>query len=313
MKFVRLPIFALAAAVSAPMLAIADDDELEYEEAFLYFELNDTDGDLGIHGKVDGDAWKRVVIERDDRKLMDISAKSGLRRQGLTELFFESSEPTFDELDPEVFFARFPEGVYEWEGLTLDSEEIEGEVFLSHIIPAAPVVTGVGFETENPGFETELDDEGEEEVVKACWEVEADASGDVVVTWDAVTMSHRTMWDVAPQPLLPGEELRYGGEDQPERKIPLGEAGAFTDDDLVYYEFVAEIDDTDYKSATIVPPGTTSWTIPGEFIALAEEGEIKFEIIVRAESGDGYDDDGDLVESRPGNQSAVEDCFEIGD
>ena len=36
--------------------------------------------------------------------------------------------------------------------------------------------------------------------------------------------------------------------------------------------------------------------------------EIKFEIIVRVESGNGGDED---IESKPGNQSAVESCFDL--
>ncbi len=253
---------------------------------------------------------------------MDIRARSGLRRQGLTELFFESAEPTFDELDPEKFFPRFREGLYEWEGKTLEHQEIEGEVWLSHIIPAAPVVTMVGDQTENPGFEQEEDDDenpifdedGNPVVEKACWEVEPDGNGDVIVSWGAVTMSHYDMWNVTPQPLLEGEDLRYGGPDQPERKIPLGVTG--TPEDVEYYEFVAEIDDTEYKSTAVIPPEVTEWTVPAEIIALAQtegEGEVKFEIIVRVGTGDHVDDDGDLVESTLGNQSAVEDCFELAD
>jgi len=331
MRYFKLPIYALAAAlITAPTVANAwwwhwdddDDDEVELEEAFLYFELNDTDGDLGTHGKADGDAWKRMSIEGpegpNERKILDIRAKSGLRRQGLTELFFESAEPTFDELDPEVFFPRFPEGLYEWEGKTLDGEEIEGEVYLSQIIPAAPVVTGVGGNEENPGFEIELNEENEKEVVKACWEAEPDGNGNVVISWGAVTMSHYDMWnfDLEDQPLLEGEDLRYGGEDQPERKIPLGITGSIggppgSEGEVAYYEFVAEIDDTEFKSTAVIPPGVNEWTIPAEFIALATDGEVKFEIIVRVMTGDHPDDDGDDVESTLGNQSAVEDCFGI--
>ncbi len=323
MKLRKLPVAIAATALTMPTLAVADHNEIELDEAQLYFELNDTDGDLGIHGKADGDAWKRMVIEApNERELLDIRVKSRLRRQGLTELFFESAEPTFDELDPEVFFRRFPEGVYEWEGLTLDYLEIEGEVYLSQVIPAAPLVRTVGAgedNDENPGFEKETDDEGEIEIVKACWEAVPDDNGDVVVTWGAVKKSHYDMWnfDLEDQPLLPDEDLRYGGEDQPERKFPLGVSGELNE--VLYYEFVAEIDDTDYKSTAVIAPAdgnVNSWTIPSELIALAEpdeEGlrEIKFEIIVRVGSGEGYDDDGELVESRPGNQSAVEDCFEI--
>jgi hypothetical protein len=288
MKHPKIPIFILAAAMSASTLAVADDDdELELDEAYLYFELNDTDGDLGIHGKADGDAWQKMKIEGpDDRKLLDIKVKSRLRRQGLTELFFESSEPTFDELDPAVFFARFPEGLYEWEGKTLDGEEIEGEVFLSHRIPAAPVVISVG-EDMAPA-----DDE--------CWD-----PGDVdevVIDWEPVTHTHATL-----------------GSDT---GAPLG------DNSVIYYEFVVEIDDTDYKATALIPPETTSWTVSEEFIEMAEGlmvededtgmevpvEEIKFEIIVRVESGEYEEmDDGEIevVDSQPGNQSAVESCFDL--
>ncbi|PVV14374.1 MAG: hypothetical protein B6D82_06070, partial [gamma proteobacterium symbiont of Ctena orbiculata] len=94
----------------------------------MFFELNDTDGDLGIHGKVDGDEWKRLEIEDPyERRMMNIRAIGRLKRQGITELFFESAEPTFDELDPKKFFKRFPEGIYEIEGITLDGEERENE------------------------------------------------------------------------------------------------------------------------------------------------------------------------------------------
>ena len=113
MKFKQLSIIAVTSAImAAPTLTIARDhrdrDEVELEEAYLYFELNDTDGDLGLHGKADGDAWKSMSVEgpegRHERKILSIRARAGMRRQGFTELFFESAEPTFDELDPEVFF-----------------------------------------------------------------------------------------------------------------------------------------------------------------------------------------------------------------
>jgi hypothetical protein len=275
--------------MSASTLVVASDDEDEepFEEARLFFELNDTDGDLGIHGKVDGDAWKRVKIEGpNDRKLLDIKVKSKLKRQGLTELFFESSEPTFGELDPEVFFDRFPEGLYEWEGKTLDGEEIEGEVFLSQKIPAAPMVSSVGDDM------APADDE--------CWD-----PGDVdevVISWEPVTHTHASL-----------------GADT---GAPLGE------NSVIYYEFVVEVDDTEFKSTALVTPDTTSWTVSEDFIEMAEGlmvededtrmevpvEEIKFEIIVRVETGEYEEvDDGEIeiVDSRPGNQSAVESCFDL--
>src|SRR4030095_11535134 len=72
-----------------------DEEELEFEEADLFFELNDTDGDLGLQGFVDGEAWKSLEIEgpetnnEDEEKvLMSIWLRNALRRQGLTEVLF---------------------------------------------------------------------------------------------------------------------------------------------------------------------------------------------------------------------------------
>ena len=48
-----------------------------------------------------------------------------------------------------------------------------------------------------------------------------------------------------------------------------------------YYEVVVEIDETDYKSTSIIPAEMTEWTIGDpDFFELSEEGEYKFEILV---------------------------------
>ena len=153
MTHLKILMYVLATFMATSTLVFADDDgddddEIPFDEAFLYLELNDTDGDLGIHGKIDGGPWKKVKIEDpNERTILKVRANGRLRRQGMTELFFESAEPCFptdaeceDPLDPDDFFARFPEGEYEIEGKSLDGEELENEVWLSHIIPAAPVV-----------------------------------------------------------------------------------------------------------------------------------------------------------------------------
>ena len=60
MKYLNLPVLALSAAfVVAPTVGLArdhdDEDEIPFEEGRLFFELKDTDSDLGFHGKIDGD------------------------------------------------------------------------------------------------------------------------------------------------------------------------------------------------------------------------------------------------------------------
>jgi hypothetical protein len=47
-----------------------------------FFELNDTDGDLGIHGKIDGDEWRRLKIEDPhERKMLDVKVKGRRNRR----------------------------------------------------------------------------------------------------------------------------------------------------------------------------------------------------------------------------------------
>ena len=38
----------------------ADDNKIPYSEVQLFFELNNTDGELDIHALIDGDAWKNL-------------------------------------------------------------------------------------------------------------------------------------------------------------------------------------------------------------------------------------------------------------
>jgi hypothetical protein len=116
-----------------------DGDETPFDEADIFLELNDTDGDLGIHALVDGEAWRKLEIEGpDEREMLDVRVKGRLGRQGLTELFFESAEPPFTELSPQQFLRRFPEGVYEIDGTTLEGVELESTDELRHVLPAPP-------------------------------------------------------------------------------------------------------------------------------------------------------------------------------
>ncbi len=168
---------ALILGAAAPAGWADDNDaEIPFDEAHLFFELNDTDGDLGIHALIDGTEWKRLEIEDPNEQMMlDVRVLGRLRRQGLTELFFESAEPPFNELRPARFFRRFPEGMYEIGGTTLDGEELESTVELSHVLAAPPrniTISGI----------------------PAAVNCDADplpsVSGPVVIDWDPVTGSH---------------------------------------------------------------------------------------------------------------------------
>ena len=139
--FFLLLTILLVAAGTVWMAAAQNGDEEppQFSETEIFFELNDTDGDLGIHGSIDGDPWLDLEIEGPgDRDLLNIFSRGRLRAQGMTQLFFESAEPAFDELEPADFFARFPEGRYEIEGRAQEGGAMESTAVLSHVMANRP-------------------------------------------------------------------------------------------------------------------------------------------------------------------------------
>ena len=235
----------------APQASWAEEHEAEFDVAELFFELNNTDGDLGIHALIDGEAWKKLEIEdKKEREILDVTVKGRLRRQGLTEIFFESAEPTFDDLPPAQFFRRFPAGTYEIEGTTLDEVELENEVELTHVMPAPPVPTVNG---EPAATVCDSDDPDYDAPV---------VSTPVIIAWPAVRMSH-------PDPA--------GGGAGVKPPIPVT---------INNYEVVVEVElDDDFASTihVVLPPDVSSMTIPDEFIAQGD-GEFKYEVLAREES-----------------------------
>jgi hypothetical protein len=235
-----------------------DDEEIPFDEAEIFFELNNSDGDLGIHALIDGEGWKRLSIENPrERKMLGVWVMGRLRRQGLTEIFFESAEPTFDELDPGRFFRRFPEGEYEIEGNTLDWQELESVAELTHVMPAPakPTVNGESLsencDDEDPGYApTEVSDED-----------------GITIAWPAVTMSH--------------PDVHGGGAGvQPPVEVAI-----------VNYEVVLEVeaenpeDEEDtYESIFSIklPHWLREVTIPEQYI---DQGDtFKYEVLAREES-----------------------------
>jgi hypothetical protein len=198
----HVPVLAGSAAVAALVLGAsvqevrADDDAADaipFEVATVFAELNDTDGDLGFHALIDGDAWKRLEIEAPgERRLLFVRVSGRLARQGLTELFFESAEPPFDELSPEEFFERFPEGEYEISGRTLDGEERESTAVFTHVLPAP---------TDNievSGEPTPTDCDAEDPPV---------VSDPVIISFDEVTASHPDLGASDPEIEIAGYQV----------------------------------------------------------------------------------------------------------
>jgi hypothetical protein len=165
-----------APAASPHLRSRPEPEESPFSEAELFLELNDTDGDLGIHSSIDGEPWIFLEVEDPNgRQLLSIRPKGPLRGQGMTQLFVESAEPGFDELEPAEFFGRFPEGEYEIRGVTVDGEELESAALLTHVLPAPPGNVRVSG-------------------LPAAESCDADplpvVSPPVTVSWDPVTGSH---------------------------------------------------------------------------------------------------------------------------
>ena len=147
-----LAVVVLSVAAVAPEWADADDEnEIPFSRTKILIEFNATANDVGIQVLLDGEPWKRVTIfSPDKRRLLTIASTGSLKKQGLTELFFESSEPSLDEVPLAEFLARFPAGVYEFEGVTVDGIELDGEAILTHVIPAGPVIVSPVSLTDEP-------------------------------------------------------------------------------------------------------------------------------------------------------------------
>ena len=130
-----------------------DEDGIPFSDVSVILETNATDCDTGLQLFFDGDAWNEVKVEAPNGiRILHVRATGPLRGFGLTEQFNETNEPVMAELvegfpelecdEPEFtleeLFELFPEGIYEFEGQTIEGDELEGEATLSHVIPAPP-------------------------------------------------------------------------------------------------------------------------------------------------------------------------------
>lgn len=139
---VRTPVPLAAALIFVANPGLAQDgDEQVFEDSRIFIEYNSTDNDLGFHVLLDGEDWKTLeIIRPDGRTIFHVRGRVGYRLLGLTELFFEGAEPSLADVPLDDLLALFPEGTYEFEGVTVEGDEIEGEATLSHAVPAGPEV-----------------------------------------------------------------------------------------------------------------------------------------------------------------------------
>jgi hypothetical protein len=134
---------ALVLGAAAPEAAAKKrEKETQLSIARIYWEYNASANDLGVHVVLDGEDWNMLkIVNPDGTTLFTVEGKGPYHDLGMTELFFEGAEPSLEEFPLSDLLDLFPEGVYEFEGTTVDGDEIEGEAVFTHAIPAGPKVS----------------------------------------------------------------------------------------------------------------------------------------------------------------------------
>ena len=187
-------------------LQAAETDEADatgasvpFDDAELFFELNSTDNDLGLQLFLDSEGWKRVrVLDPGRNEIVLMQAEGKLARLGITELRFESAEPS-----PEEVLALFPPGEYRFRGRSVEGEQLASNATLSHDFPPAPTFSPAGGEVVDPKqavVEWNAPDADQVELI-----IEQDELGHVL---DVTLSGSAKRLRVPPQFLTPGMEYK---------------------------------------------------------------------------------------------------------
>jgi hypothetical protein len=150
---------------------------IQLADSAIRIEINDTDGDAGIQIFLDGEGWDSMVVtDPDGNEILDISAVGSVGIQGITELFFESAEPSFEEQPLEELLELFPEGLYKFDGTTTEGDTLKGKARLTHALPDGPVLV----------LPEEDDDAVDPENTVIEWEPVADPAGSMIVGYQVI-------------------------------------------------------------------------------------------------------------------------------
>ena len=107
-----------------------------------------------------------------------------MNTQGITELFLESAEPSFDEQPLDEFLALFPEGVYRFRGRTTDGRPLKAKAFLTHALPDVPLLIFPDDEKVDP------------EEAEFSWMLVPDPAGSEIIGYHIVVECEECKWEV---------------------------------------------------------------------------------------------------------------------
>lgn len=155
--------------------------KIPFADAEVFFEFNTTDNDLGLQISLDAEGWKKVKVSGPSKaKIFEIKAQGELAELGITELRFESAEPS-----PAEVLAKFPPGEYKFKGDTVEGGKLESIRTLSHdFVPAFSFSPSDGEEVDPDDAIVEWDAPGAELVEIIIESDDSDAVFDVIVEGD---------------------------------------------------------------------------------------------------------------------------------
>lgn len=143
MLFVFLvAVVVLILGVAAPEGWAQDNNEtIPFDRAKILIELNATAEDAGIQVLLDGEGWEKVeIFNPHERRIFQVQGQGSVGDIGVTELSFESAEPSLADLPLEDLLKMFPEGEYKFRGRTVEGDRLEGTATLTHAIPDGPSI-----------------------------------------------------------------------------------------------------------------------------------------------------------------------------
>jgi hypothetical protein len=170
-----------------------------FEIAQAFFELNTTDHDMGFQVLLDAEGWKRVnLTDPNGRRLFGLNTENSLEEIGITELRFESEEPS-----PREIRSRFPAGQYILRGETVEGEFLLSRVNVSQRMLPAPSMTPRNGQLVDPRNTVVRWEAPGAEMVEVI--IEQDELGHV---FDVTVSSSTTRLTLPPQFLRPGREYK---------------------------------------------------------------------------------------------------------
>jgi hypothetical protein len=172
---------------------------IPFDEAEVFFEFNTTDNDLGLQVFLDAEGWTKVSVSGPDKEeIVRITTEGNLSELGITELRFESAEPS-----PAEVLALFPRGTYRFRGRTVEGERLASTARLSHdFLPAPTFSPSDGEEVDPNDTVVEWNAPGAERVQIIIEQEDLGEFFDVIVSEESGEL------DVPPQFLRPDTEYK---------------------------------------------------------------------------------------------------------